>query len=108
MLTSMFTHSTGSFFHILFNMYALWLFGRELERILGRGLFLSVYLLAGLGGSLFVMLWGYTGIDAFRTPVVGASGAIFGVLGATLVALKTARVSTTSLAVLIGINFAIG
>lgn len=108
MITSMFTHSTSGLLHILFNMYALWLFGRELERMLGRGLFISLYLLAGLGGSVFVMLWGYTSIDEFRTPVVGASGAIFGVLGATLIALKSANVNITSLAVLIAINFAIG
>lgn len=108
LVTAMFTHSPTNFFHILFNMYALWLFGRNLEQILGRGLYTSLYLLAGLGGSLAVQLWGYTSIDALRTPTVGASGAIFGILAATLVVYLRMKLNIVSLAVLIGINFAIG
>lgn len=111
LVTVMFTHSTGFFFHILFNMYALWLFGPNLERLLGRLWFSVLYLLAGLGGSLGVMIWTYfadSPLDALRTPTVGASGAIFGLLMATLVAMKASNVNVTSLAVLIGINFAIG
>jgi membrane associated rhomboid family serine protease len=111
MLTSVFTHSTGFLLHILFNMYALWLFGPGLERMLGRLWFLVLYLLSGLGGSLAVMLWVYFSpepIVALQTPTVGASGAIFGLFMATLVAYRAQRVNVTSLAVLIGINFAIG
>ncbi len=111
MFTAMFTHSTGFLFHILFNMYALWLFGPALERMLGRLWFFVLYVFGGLGGSIGVMLWVYFAPDPFmalRTPTVGASGAIFGLLAATLVAMRVNRVNSTSLLVLIGINFAIG
>lgn len=108
MLTVMFTHSVTFLPHILFNMLALYLFGRNLEAMIGRWRFLVLYLLAGLGGSLGVMLWSYAQPSAVFTPTVGASGAIFGVLAATLVAFKAARANVTSLAVLLGVNFAIG
>lgn len=108
MLTAMFTHSTSSFFHILFNMYALWLFGRELEKFAGRANFLLLFVLSGLGGSIAVLLWGYSGLDAIRTATVGASGAIFGVLAAMLVAMRAANVNVRSLAILIAINLGIG
>ncbi|WP_025133363.1 rhomboid family intramembrane serine protease [Leucobacter sp. PH1c] len=108
MFTAMFTHSTGFLFHILFNMYALWLFGRNLEQTIGRGAYLALYLFAGVGGSLGVMFWAYLAPETINIPTVGASGAIFGVLAATLVAYRAARVNVTSLAVLLAINFGIG
>jgi membrane associated rhomboid family serine protease len=108
MVTAMFTHSTDSIFHILFNMYTLWLFGRELERLLGWLNFSLLYLLAGIGGSAAVLLWGYTSREALETATVGASGAIFGVLAATLVALKAANIDARTLFVLIAINVGIG
>ena len=108
MLTSVFTHSTGFIFHILFNLYALWLFGRNLEQMIGRWAYLALYLLSGIGGSLGVMLWGYAVPGTILSATVGASGAIFGVLAATLVAFRAARANVTSLAVLIAINFGIG
>lgn len=108
MLTVMFTHSTGAIFHILFNMIALWLFGRNLEALLGRAAFLTLYLFSGLGGSLAVMYWTYLEPVSVGTPTVGASGAIFGVLGATLLAFRAANVNIVPLAVLLGINLAIG
>lgn len=108
MVTMMFTHSTGFLLHILFNMYALWLFGRNLEQVLGRVTFALLYLFAGIGGGLGVMFWVYADPTSINVPTVGASGAIFGVLAATLVALRAARANITSLAVLIAINFGIG
>lgn len=108
MVTAMFTHSTGFLLHILFNMYALWLFGRNLEHLIGRAWFLVLYLFAGLGGSLGVMGWVYVDAQSINVATVGASGAIFGVLAATLVAYRAARVNITSLAVLIAINLGIG
>lgn len=108
MLTSTFTHSTGFIAHILFNMYALWLFGRNLEQLLGRAQFLLLYLFSGLGGSLGVMLWVYADASTINIPTVGASGAIFGVLGATLVAMKAAGANVRALGVMIAINLAIG
>lgn len=108
MLTSTFTHSTGFVLHILFNMYALWLFGRHLEQLLGRASYLTLYLFSGIGGSLGVMLWGYVDGATLSVPTVGASGAIFGVLAATVLAYRAANINVTSLIVLIAINFAIG
>lgn len=108
MLTVMFTHSPSFIFHILFNLYALWLFGRNLEQTIGRGAFAVLYVFAGIGGSLGVMMWAYADPQSLVAPTVGASGAIFGVLAATLVTMRAARVNITSLAVLIAINFAIG
>lgn len=108
LFTVMFTHSPGTILHILFNMLALWMFGRNLEQLIGHLQFLVLYLFAGVGGSLGVMLWVYVDPATIGTATVGASGAIFGVLGATLVAFKAANINITSLAVLIGINLAIG
>jgi membrane associated rhomboid family serine protease len=66
-------------FHILLNMLALWWFGSALEQRLGSGRFLAIYLVSGLAGSAGALILDPT------TPTVGASGAIFGVLGAGLV-----------------------
>lgn len=75
--TSMFLHA--GFLHLLFNMFSLYLFGPELERMAGKARFLTIYLLAGLGGSLLTyMLY----IDNPMYASVGASGAIFGIFGA--------------------------
>ena len=85
-LTYMFVHSE-SVFHILFNMFALWMFGGELERFWGSKFFLIYYLVCGVGVGLIYILCLkliplfyplnpiYTGI-----PMIGASGAIFGIL----------------------------
>jgi membrane associated rhomboid family serine protease len=66
-------------FHLLLNMLALWWFGSALERRIGSGRFLAIYLVSGLAGSAGALMLDPT------TPTVGASGAIFGVLGAGLV-----------------------
>jgi membrane associated rhomboid family serine protease len=74
LVTHMFAH--GGFFHILFNMYALWLFGSSLERLWGPKRFLIFYLLCGLAAGVTEM---------FLVPVgiaVGASGAIMGLVAA--------------------------
>jgi membrane associated rhomboid family serine protease len=76
LLTSVFLHF--GLFHLVFNMWALYVNGRLAERIFGSARYLVIYLVAGLTGSLASLLW---------HPVVngaGASGAIFGVLGALL------------------------
>jgi membrane associated rhomboid family serine protease len=61
------------------NMLALWWFGAPLEQALGRGRFLLLYLVSGLAGSAGAL------VAAPTSPVVGASGCIFGILGAALV-----------------------
>jgi len=103
MLTSVFVHSTGLIFHVLLNMYTLWIFGQLLEGLLGRWRFLSLYLISGLAGSVGV-LW----LGDPRTGVVGASGAIFGLLGAFLVIQRRLGGDMTQLLVLVGINLVIG
>ncbi|GAA3595656.1 rhomboid family intramembrane serine protease [Klugiella xanthotipulae] len=107
MVTSMFAHSPGFIFHILLNMYSLWIFGRTLELFLGRWRFLALYLVSGFAGSVMVLLSGYLSQDYLLTPVVGASGAIFGLLGAFLVIQRTGGGQTRQLLVLLGINFVI-
>jgi len=74
LVTHMFAH--GGFFHILFNMYALWLFGSSLERLWGPKKFLIFYLVCGLAAGVTEM---------FLVPIgiaIGASGAIMGLVGA--------------------------
>lgn len=108
MLTTVFAHSPSVIFHILLNMYTLWLFGRQLEHFLGRGRYLSLYLISGFAGSVFVMFWGYVQPSSLLVPVVGASGAIFGLLGAFLVIGRKMGGNMTSLLVLLAINLGIG
>jgi membrane associated rhomboid family serine protease len=103
MFTSVFLHSQGLIFHILLNMYALWIFGQLMEGLLGKTRFLALYLLSGFAGSVGV-LW----LAAPTTVVVGASGAIFGLMGAFLVIQRRLGGNATQLLILLGINFVIG
>lgn len=103
MLTTMLVHSTGLIFHVALNMYTLWIFGRLLEGLLGRWLFLTLYVLSGFAGSLGVMF-----LSNPLTPVVGASGAIFGLMGAFLVIQRHLGGNATQLIVLVAINLVIG
>ncbi|RZU66950.1 membrane associated rhomboid family serine protease [Microterricola gilva] len=103
MITSMFVHSTGFIFHVLLNMYTLWIFGQLLEQLLGRWRFLALYLIGGFAGSVGVLL-----LSDPLTPVVGASGAIFALMGAFLVIQRRLGGNATQLLVLVGINLVIG
>lgn len=84
LVTYIFLHSTPYnsppgfpwFTHILFNMYALFLFGPPLERVLGKRQFLTLYFLSGILGGL-----GWSLLAGPHSSCVGASGAIFGLLG---------------------------
>jgi membrane associated rhomboid family serine protease len=102
MLTTMFVHSQNSFLHLLLNMVSLYLFGPIVERLLGRVRFLALYLLSGLGGSVAVLLL------APDTPVVGASGAIFGLLGAFFVIARRLGGNSSQVLIVIIINLGIG
>ncbi len=75
LFTSMWLH--GGLIHVAANMYGLWGFGRITERIYGRGRYLVIYLATGLASSLASVAW-----HSDPTVSVGASGAIFGVVGA--------------------------
>jgi membrane associated rhomboid family serine protease len=77
LVTSTFLHL--NLFHIALNMYALWWLGAAVEGAIGRWRFILLYVVAGLGGSAGALVW--TPLN----PTVGASGAIFGILGAGLI-----------------------
>ncbi|MBN0043340.1 rhomboid family intramembrane serine protease [Streptomyces actuosus] len=81
LLTAMFLH--GSYIHILFNMLSLWWLGGPLEAALGRARFVALYFVSGLAGSALTYL-----LAAPNQPSLGASGAIFGLFGATAVLLR--------------------
>jgi membrane associated rhomboid family serine protease len=74
LVTYMFLHSPQSIFHILFNMLVLWMFGSEIERVWGPARFTRYYLITGVGGGLLnaAFVW--------QSQVLGASGAIFGII----------------------------
>jgi membrane associated rhomboid family serine protease len=87
-ITSMFLH--GSWMHLLGNMWFLWLFGNNIEDSMTRPRFLAFYLLSGIGAALLQVF-----IEpASRIPMVGASGAISGVMGAYLMLYPRVRVFT--------------
>lgn len=76
LFTYMFLH--GGLMHILMNMFILWMFGSDLERDWGSAAFLKYYLLCGVGGGLFNVALQPNSL----IPIVGASGAIYGILAA--------------------------
>ncbi|ROP63503.1 membrane associated rhomboid family serine protease [Curtobacterium sp. PhB130] len=100
MVTSLFVHS--GIFHIAFNMWAVWIFGRMLENMLGTWRFLALYFLSGLAGSMAVTL------ISPGTSVVGASGAIFGLFAAFFVLQRSLGANAVSLLVIMGLNLVIG
>ncbi len=101
LITAAFLHA--SILHIAFNMLALWWFGAPVENYLGRARFLMLYLVAGLAGSAGAL------IQSPTTPVVGASGAIFGILGAMLILeyQATGRLGGNAMTLIV-INLALG
>lgn len=80
-VTAAFLHA--DFFHIVGNMLILLLAGLPFEERMGRARFLGIYLFSAVVAVLLHVLWNRyaLGVDALQTPVVGASGAVFGVLG---------------------------
>ena len=88
LIASMFMH--GGIFHLVFNMLYLWIFGNNIEDFLGPARFIIFYLLSGLGASLAHILFHPNS----QVPMIGASGAIAGILGAYLILYPQARVLT--------------
>ena len=84
--TSMFMH--GGLMHIIFNMWFLWIFGDNIESVLGHKRFVLFYLLCGVGAALVQVQIN----TSSQIPMVGASGAIAGVLGAYLIRFPRATV----------------
>ena len=99
----------GSLIHLLFNMYALWTIGPIVEALYGAWRYLAIYVLCAIAGSA-------ASYATSPNPAVGASGAVFGLFGALLVAdrvhkpalTRNARNLTMQIGVLIGINLLIG
>jgi membrane associated rhomboid family serine protease len=86
--TAMFMH--GGWLHLIFNMLYLWIFGNNVEDLLGKTRFVAFYLLCGLAAAVTQVI---VDVDS-TTPVIGASGAVAGVLGAYFVVWPRARVVT--------------
>lgn len=85
-LTSMFMH--GGWFHLIGNMWFLWLFGDNVEDAMGHYRYLAFYLLAGFAAAAAQVLTN----PGFSVPMVGASGAISGIMGAYVILFPTVRV----------------
>lgn len=108
LLTSMFLHI--GLIHLLFNSYALFILGQDVERLYGSARFLLIYFLSGLGGSLASFVLGAGGISA------GASGAIFGLIGTEIAYFylhrqtfgRRGQAQLRSLLMLAGINLIFG
>lgn len=105
-LGSTFLHA--GFWHLLFNMYALWLVGSILEPILGRVRFLSIYMLSAVAGNIAVLLTADPSGQSWYRLTVGASGAVFGVFGALFVLKRHFGADATSLLGIILANLALG
>ncbi|MDX9871547.1 MAG: rhomboid family intramembrane serine protease [Clostridia bacterium] len=88
LVTATFLH--GSWFHVLFNMLYLWIFGDNIEDRLGHVRFLLFYLLAGVAGNIAHILLNFDS----PIPLVGASGAIAGVLGAYFITFPRSKITT--------------
>jgi len=101
LLTCMFLH--GSFLHIFGNMLYLWIFGNNVEDFLGHFRFIIFYLISGLGASFIHILFHVNS----KVPMIGASGAIAGVLGAYLILYPGAKVLTLILIWIVPIPAAI-
>lgn len=86
MLTSMFLH--GGWLHVLGNMLFLWVFGRNIEDLIGGSRFLLLYLLCGLAAAVLQVITN----PYSRLPTIGASGAIAGIMGAYLVKFPRAHI----------------
>lgn len=97
LMTSAFTHVQP--LHLAFNMFALYLFGPQLELYFGRARYLALYLISALTGSAAVY-W----FSPQFSPTLGASGAVYGLMGALLVISLKVRVNVQGVLVLIGIN----
>jgi membrane associated rhomboid family serine protease len=93
----------ASWWHIGFNMYALWVLGPSIEAAFGRWRYLTIYVASLLGGSTASLLF-----NSPRIAAIGASGAIFGLFGATIIANKRLGRPVNSVYAIIAINLAFG
>jgi membrane associated rhomboid family serine protease len=78
LLTYAFLHDRANFLHLFFNMLALWMFGSELERLWGQRRFIHMLLASVIAAGLVQLLFNFVVVS--HSPMVGASGAVFGLL----------------------------
>ncbi|MEU7156247.1 rhomboid family intramembrane serine protease [Streptomyces chrestomyceticus] len=97
LLTAAFLHQEPM--HIIFNMLSLWWLGPPLEAALGRVRFIGLYLLSALGGSALSYL-----LAAQNQPSLGASGAVFGLLGATAILMRRLNYDMRPVLILLALN----
>ncbi|RSS84492.1 rhomboid family intramembrane serine protease [Streptomyces sp. WAC06614] len=96
LLTAVFLHE--QWWHLLGNLLGLWFLGGPLEAALGRARFLALYVLSGLGGSALAYA-----VTEPNVPTLGASGAVFGLLGASVVQMRAAREDLRPVAALVAV-----
>ena len=101
LITAGFLH--GSIIHLLFNVYILWVLGSQLENIVGKAKFILIYFGSLLGGSLASYLF-----SPFGSYSIGASGAIFGLMGAMLIVGRKRNLDISQITTLVVINVVIG
>jgi len=101
--TSGFTHSQNQITHILFNMYSLFVLGTVIEPMIGKIRFLALYFISMFAGAIGVLF-----MAPFGTSVVGASGAIFGLMAAYLIFLRAMKLNAGQMYIIIGINLVLG
>lgn len=81
-ITSIFIHIGIT--HIFFNGYALYVFGTQIEKFMGKTKYIMFFLLTGIGGNIVTYAVSLRSLQAFQTVSAGASGSLFGILGAFL------------------------
>jgi membrane associated rhomboid family serine protease len=101
LITAGFLH--GSIIHLFFNVYILWVLGSQLENIVGKTKLIIIYLISLLGGSFASYLF-----SPFGSYSIGASGAIFGLMGAMLVVGRKRNLDISQITTLVVINVVIG
>lgn len=110
-LTAAFLHDTSQPLHILLNMLCLWQVGSLIENMLGRARFIALYFISALAGSVGYLLFAFPpqnlaefSTSMWMTPMLGASGAVFGLFAALLLMLRRLGRSAGGLIVLLGLN----
>jgi membrane associated rhomboid family serine protease len=101
LITAGFLH--GSIIHLLFNVYILWVIGSQLESTVGKVNFVIIYFVSLLGGSL-ASNW----FSPFGSYSIGASGAIFGLMGSMLIVGRKRNLDISQITTLVAINVVIG
>jgi membrane associated rhomboid family serine protease len=101
LITVALTH--GGLMHLGFNMYSLYILGTPIEQAYGRNKFLTIFTISLLTGSLASVF-----LNTSNHASVGASGAVFGLFGAFLIVGKTIGANVREIAIIIGLNFALG